>query len=391
MVDVTAESSSDIQDFSLNVSKLATKEIVQSGTFTSKTEAIATGDGQLELAVGSETFLIDYTSTTTLDDLKNLINTEAGDSVDATVLQVGTNDFRLVLSAANTGTGQAISITDVVGEGETLKDALKPDPDAVADPSNLVDGMTNVQTAIDAEFTFNGVDITRTSNKISDLLAGVTLTLKETGTTNVSVEQDRENIETKITNFVDKYNSAMYQLTEDTKSSQDVDERGIFSSDSTMKSIKTSLVNMLSTVGEDQGKVQDYGLSVGEDGRLSLDMEVLGAKLDDDPTSVQAFFVGGTFTKDNDSTVEMTGIFAEMETEMEKYSKYNTILDQYKESMTTRFDSLEEQRVKAVERLNVSYAIQAKKFAAYDLIISKFNTASDMFTQMINAEIAARS
>ena len=57
--------------------------------------------------------------------------------------------------------------------------------------------------------------------------------------------------------------------------------------------------------------------------------------------------------------------------------------------MKTRFDSITEQKEKAVARLEVSYAIQAKRFAAYDLIISKFNTASSMFTQMINAEIAA--
>ncbi len=78
-----------------------------------------------------------------------------------------------------------------------------------------------------------------------------------------------------------------------------------------------------------------------------------------------------------------------MEDEVAKYSKYNNVLDQFKDSIKTRYDSLEEQKEKAVERLNASYAIMAKRFAAYDQIISKFNTASSMFTQMINAEIAA--
>jgi flagellar hook-associated protein 2 len=302
-----------------------------------------------------------------------MINKDAGDSVNATIVQVADGDFRLLLSAANTGTGQDISITD---NGSDLDTALTTD-------------MTNVQTAEDASFKFNGVSITRSSNEVDDLLAGVTLTLKEAqvgSIVNVSVKQDREHIEERITNFVDKYNSAMTQLTTDTKSSQNADERGVFSSDSTMKSMKSSLVNMLATVGGGTGELADYGLALDGDGRLSLDSEVLGKKLDDDPTSTQAFFVGGTFTKEDGTTVEVDGVFAELEDDVAKYSKYGNILDDYKESIDTRMDSLNEQRERAVERLNSSYAIMAKRFAAYDLIISKFNNASDMFTQMVDTE-----
>lgn len=388
---VTAADSSDLQDFTLDVSQLATKEIVQSGQFASKEALISTGSGKMEINVGSETYSIDYDATTTLNDLKELINKNANDGVSASIVQVNSGDFRLVLSATQTGEGQGISITDVVGEGETLNDALKPDPDAVADPSNLVDGMTSVQVAVNAEFTYNGIDITRTDNKIDDLLSGVTIELKETGKTEVSVQQNREHIEERITNFIDKYNSAMFQLNEDTKSSQDASERGVFSSDSTIKGMKSSLVSMLSIVGEGAGKIQDFGIELDDDGRLTLDATKLNEKLDEDPDSTKAFFAGGTFTTSSGTSLELTGIFAEMETEVAKYSKYNNILDDFKGSIKTRYDSLTEQKEKAITRLDASYAIQAKRFAAYDLIISRFNTASDMFTQMINAEIAANS
>ena len=391
IADVVAKDSSDVQDFSLEVTNLATKEITQSGSYGARDAAISTGtgEGKLELAVGSESFIFNYAADTTLEDLKEMINRDAGDSVNATIVQVSNGDFRLILSAVNTGTGQEISITDIVGEGENLGEQLLADPDAVADPDNLVDGMTNIQTAIDASFKFNGVDITRSSNSIDDLLSGVTITLKDAGTTNVSVKQNTEHIEERIINFVDKYNSAMLQLNTDTKSSQEVSERGVFSSDSTIKGMKASLVSMLSVVGGSAGKIEDFGLELDADGRLSLDSEKFTTKLAADPTSVQAFFVGGSFTKEDGIVIEVEGAFIEMESEVAKYSKYNNTLDQFKDSLKTRYDSITEQKEKAVERLNASYAIQAKKFAAYDLIISKFNTASDMFTQMINAEIAA--
>ena len=390
-VAVTAAESSDVQDFTLNVNTLATREIVQSGQFASKDALVSTGAGTMEISVGSETYSVDYEATTTLEDLKELINKNASDGVSASIVQINSGDFRLVLSAANTGEGQAISITDVVGAGETLSAALLPDPDAVADPDNLVDGMTSVQTAVNATFSYNGIDIERTSNSVDDLLAGVTIELKDTGLTQVSVKQNTEHIAERMTNFIDKYNSAMEQLNTDTKSSAEATERGIFSSDSTIKGMKAAMVSMLSTVGENVGKIQDFGVEVGEDGRLSLDSSILNTKLSEDATSAQAFFAGGTFTKEDGTEVEVMGVFSEMEEEVAKYSKYNSVLDQFKDSIKTRYDSLNEQKTKAISRLDSSYAIQQKKFAAYDLIISKFNNASNMFTQMINAEIAAKS
>jgi len=387
LVQVTASESSDIQDFTLEIQTLATKEIEQSGQFTSRTDSIATGSGSMELSVGSKTFTIEYTAETTLEDLKELIEEEAGDSVGTTIVQVADGDFRLLFSAEDTGTNQEISISD---NDSTLSNAL-------------TSGMRNVQTAVDAEFTFNGLDITRSSNTVEDLLSGVKITLKDVGTTEVSIQQDRASIEEKITNFVDKYNSAIYQLGVDTKSSEKLDERGVFSNDNTIKSMNTAIKNIISTVGGDGGRLQDFGIELDDDGRLSLDSTVFNDKLDDDSDSVHAYFIGGTFTKadtlsvdsngvstisEKGFTVELEGAFTELENTFARYSKGSAILDKYQDSIETRLDSLNEQRESAVERLNNSYAIMQKRFAAYDSIISRFNTASDMFTQMINTEIA---
>jgi flagellar hook-associated protein 2 len=382
IANVDVNDGSDIQDFKLEVTHLATKEIEQSGKFTTRTSVIADGNGKLDLSVGSEIFTFDYDSETTLENIKDAINKDAGDSVNATIVQVADDDFRLLLTAANTGTNQEISIVDKVGAGEHLFEMLKEDTDTT-------DGMTNVQIAVDASFKFNGLDITRSSNVVDDLLSGVTITLKDAGNTNISVKQNREYIESKITNFIDKYNSVMYQLNEDTKASQDIEERGVFSGNSTIKGMKSAMVNILSTIGEGQGKIQDYGIEVDEDGRLSLDAKKLNKKLDDDATSTQSFFVGGTFTKLDGTTTEMKGIFSELEDEVEKYSKYNAVLDQFKTSMSTRTESLNEQKIRATKRLEANYEIMAKRFAAYDLMINKFNSASQMFSQMIEAEIAA--
>jgi len=371
---VSAAASSDLQDFTLEVSNLATKEIEQSDSFNAEDAKIATGSGKFELAVGTQKYIINYNDTMTLKELKNLINKEAGDSIDATIVQLGDTDFRLMLSSDKTGTGQAISITDLGDDAgnKTLDTAL-------------TDNMTNVQTAVDANFKFNGLNIVRQSNTIDDLLSGVTITLQDAGKTNVSIKQDRDNIETKINNFIEKYNSAIFQLTEDTKSSQKVEERGIFSSDSTVKGMKRDIQNILNTVGGGVGRMQDYGIEVGDDGRLSLDSTKLNEKLDENPDNVQAFLAGGTFVKSDGQNVEVDGIFTEMENTFAKYSKYGAVLDDYKTSIQDRIDSLNTQREKAVARLDSRYRTLAKQWQAYDLMISQLNAASSTFIQMANS------
>ena len=371
---VSALESSDIQDFSLEVVNLATKEIEQSGTFTANDANVATGSGELELAIGAKTYRIAYDATTTLDKLKENINKVAGESVDATIVQVGSSDFRLMLSADATGTGQDISITDLGdGAGNNTLDTA------------LTTGMSNIQTAVDANFKFNGLDIVRQSNTVDDLLSGVTITLKDAGTTNVSVKQDRDNIESKINNFIDKYNSALLQLNTDTKSSQKEEERGVFSSDSTIKGMKRDMQNILNTVGGGVGMMQDYGIDISRDGQLSLDSSKLNEKLDENPDNVQAFLAGGTFVKSDGSEAEVQGIFSEMEDTFAKYSKYGAILDDYQTSMQDRIDSLTEQRDKAIERLDSKYATLAKQWQMYDAMISKINAASQTFVQMANS------
>ncbi|MFA5455748.1 MAG: flagellar filament capping protein FliD [Sulfurimonas sp.] len=372
---VSVADSSDIQDFSLEVLNLATKEIVQSAplAFATKESTVATGTGQMGLTVGSNTFTIDYDSTTTLEGLKDLINDAAGDSVSATIVQVADGDYRLFLNAKESGTGQDIAITDLSGADAFLNTALTT-------------GVTNVQEGIDAQFKYNGQTITRSSNVVDDLLSGVTITLKEAGTTNISVEQDKENIASKIENFISKYNEALYQLNQDTKSSEKVEERGVFSSESTIKNMKSDLINMLGTVGEGVGRIQDYGIEVADDGSLSLDTSKLNSMLDENPDNVQAFFAGGTFTKSDGSEVTLEGAFVQMEEDVSKYTAYNAGLDQYGNLLETRFESIEDQRTKATERLTAKYDIMAKQFAAYDAMITQLNSVSQMFTDLVNSE-----
>ncbi|MDT8338160.1 MAG: flagellar filament capping protein FliD [Sulfurimonas sp.] len=380
-VEVTAAANTDIQDFTLDVVNLATKQIEQSGTFTSSTELIAAGMtvgnvGSMNLNIDGVDFAISYDSTTTLDDLKNSINSIAGDKVDATIVQISSGQFSLFISSADTGTTQDITLSDTTGD-LLLADGLTAD-------TRLTSGLTAVQTGVDANFTFNGQAITRTSNNITDLIVGLDITLKEVGSSAVSVAQDREGIMTKIDSFVAKYNAAITELSKVTKSSTESEERGIFSSESTIKSMKRALENMFSSVGGGVGTMSDFGFDIDKDGKMSVDKGILNTKMDEDPTNVEAFFSGGMFTNADGTQTAVSGVFNEMSVTVGQYTTYNATLDQFKDSINDRISALEERKTSATERLDAKYEILAKQYAAYDAMIAKLNNASSMFTEMAN-------
>lgn len=377
-VAVTAAANSDIMDFTLNVANLATKQIEQSGAFTAKTETIATAAGAMNLNIDGQDFEIAYDETTTLDDLKNLINDAAGEKVNATIVQINSGEFRLFISSVNTGSTQDITMTDnASGLGGNLKD------------TRLTTGLAAIQTGVDANFTFNGQAITRASNTVSDLVAGLSITLKEVGTSAVSVEQNRDNILAKIDSFIEKYNSTITELDKMTKPSTDSADRGIFSAESTIKNMKRAIQDMISSVGGGAGMMVDYGFSVDKDGVMSIDKTVFNTKLDENPANLEAFFAGGTYTKADNTTITLTGAFNEIAAKVEEYTKYNATLDQFQSSITENISALEERKTTATARLDAKYEIMKKQFAAYDLMISKFNSASSMFTEMANAQAAS--
>jgi len=370
-VEVTASANSDVGEFTLDVTQLATKQIEESGAFSAATDTIATAAGSLNLNIDGQDFTIDYTDTTTLEDLKKSINDVAGDKVNATIVQVASGDYRLFLSSVDTGSTQDITITDNSGN---------------LSGTQLTSDLTAVQTGVDAEFTYNGQTITRTSNNITDLITGYDITLTSLGTSTVSVEQNRDAIMEKIDNFVTKYNDAMKELQSLTKNSTDAEERGIFASNSTIRSLERDLRSAMDEVGGGVGTLYDYGFDIAKDGTLSIDKTVLNQKLDENAANVEAFFSGGDFENADGTITTIDGAFTELYTQVDAYTGYSKILDNFKTNLNDKVNSLEERRQTEIERLDSKYETMAKQWQAYDAMIAQLNNSASAFLQIINTD-----
>ena len=120
---------------------------------------------------------VNLSSSGTLDDLRAAIN-DLGAGVGASILNTGNEaspQFRLVLSANETGLTQALTI---VGD-DTILDAVTTGVDTfqAAQDSEVVLGVT------DAGAGTIGITINRSSNTLTDVVAGLTLNLQAVDTT----------------------------------------------------------------------------------------------------------------------------------------------------------------------------------------------------------------
>jgi flagellar hook-associated protein 2 len=387
-VAITADANSDVQDFTLDVTQLATKEVEETGSYSATDAKIADAAGTFTLKVGGDSFDIDYDDTTTLEDLKNSINrSDAGDKVQASIVKIGESDYRLFLTAVETGDLNSDNDDDD-GTDSTLDISIVDSADGHLKGTQLTDDMKAVQVGQDAKFTYNGEDVTRSSNKIDDLVTGYHITLESTGKSEISVTQNRDNITGKIDSFIEKYNATMDELERATKNSTDSSERGIFAGDSTFKAMQRDLRSMMDDVGGGVGTLYDFGFDIDKNGKMSIDKTVFNEKMDENPANVEAFFSGGDFTNSDGTTTTVTtvtGAFSEMSDKTYSYTKFNGMLDNYKTYLDENTSRLEESKTKATERLDAKYEIMKQQFSAYDAMIALFDNASAAFTQMQDA------
>lgn len=190
-ISVSAESGVAVQSFSISDVTLAKKHVLESGSFSSSTAKISSGSGTMTLSIDGKDYSIDYTASTTLEDLKTAINNKAGEKVQASILQVGENDYRLITTSKATGSDQAIAITD---SGNKLNSALVSkqtlSSQAFSASTDLVaSGVSGTQTAT---FSMNGIDYSIDYTNTTTLAQFATAINTATGTTIASVNTSNQ-------------------------------------------------------------------------------------------------------------------------------------------------------------------------------------------------------
>ena len=364
-VTATVEDGSDIQSFNITEVDKAEKNVWNSTALGEKSTPITDlGSGTLTITINGEDFTIDYTADSSLNDIRDSINEKASDEMTASVLQVGAESYELVISADTEN--QAITFSD---------------SNSGADGLSTILALNNIQPAKGATFKYNGIEITRDTNEISDLINGVTLTLNQnqeaTDSANINISQNNTAISSEMSIFVQNYNNLINNIQDMTSSDRESGAIGIFNGDSLIKSITSEINSIVTQVDSKGNSLMDYGIEIDRYGEMSLDSSAFSAKFAEDSSAMELLFSGSD---------DVDGIFTKLNDKMTEYTGYNKLMSTFSDQLETSKDALVSQHEKLTASLDSRYEIMTKRFIAYDAIISRINSQFSSLQMMIDAE-----
>jgi flagellar hook-associated protein 2 len=282
-----------------------------------------------------------------LNGLRDAINA-SGAGVTASVINsgTGTNPYQLVITAKETGTGTTggvVTLAAIDNEDTTatvLKDPLLNPGVTLGITAGKITGTFAAPTAItdllgnpggglnssgnpakDAVFTINGIQLTRKSNVVTDAASGVTFTLKQggqTGTTTLTVAQDKGAATAGMQDVIAKYNTLMKGYKEASTSTKNSDgsiNQGVLAGEVTSRNIINQVRETLGSVSAGlsgtYSSLSSLGIQTLPDGTLSLNTVTFQAAVEKDPVAARRLF---SFSGDSsngiltfDSATDKTG------------------------------------------------------------------------------------
>ena len=279
----------------IGISSLAAAETLVFGGFSSETAAV--GTGSLAFAFGtwastnsfsanssrtSQTVTIDSTNNT-LAGLRDAINAKNMD-VTASILKTGATSFSLVVKSRE-GASHAMQITATENPGGSGLANLA---------YTSVDTNKRTVAASDAALTIDGTSVSRETNKIDDLIDGVTVTLKTTTSSaeTISAEYDKTLATSIMEALVGQMNALASNLDELSKRGLNGAEPGPLAGDFLIRKLRTQLRRMttdpINGFGSSSIYLADFGVKTGQDGSITLDKTVFEKRFNADPDSFAA-------------------------------------------------------------------------------------------------------
>jgi flagellar hook-associated protein 2 len=275
---IVSNNSGSASNFTItNTSQQMTKASDGSGWNSgsiSDTAGATSGSFSIQVGSGAAT-QITATSGESLSALASDIN---GRSLGVTANVVSEGDGSSHLSIVNTATGD--------GSGMTI--------------SNTSPQFTQAATGANASLTVDGIPISSASNTVTGAVSGLTINLLGADAkTNVTLTAtaDSSTITAAINQFVTDYNTLIGQVNDEFTYNSTSTTAPPLEGDSTVESLQNYLLGAGSYVASGNGSIAtlgSLGISMNNDGTLSVDSTTLDNAVQNNTSAVQQFFEGTT-------------------------------------------------------------------------------------------------
>lgn len=366
----SAASGAPTGHYQVEVKQLASaQKLASAGYVGGQTSEV--GTGTLSISAGSHQFDIEIIDgKSTLADIRDAINAKAaGKGVQASLVN-GDGGTRLVLTALDSGTANAISVTTTGGDGG-LATLVNGDGTAQS-------GITELVAARDATVVVDGIERTSATNTITDLLPGISFNLTEAkpGTTvQMHVGIDTAAQMAAVKTFVEKYNAALSTTASLTAYNAATQTAAVLNGDSMVRGLTRQLRDM---VGGDVTQLKSMGIEIAKDGKLTLNEADFTGAVAKDSSVVSKGFGAGEGTLGTRLNKQMTDLLA-----------LDGPLKTRDNSLTQRTKTLTQQRDALDRRMSLAEARYKAQFIALDTLVTKLQSSSNFLTQQLSSSTSA--
>lgn len=259
------------------VDALAANHQVASDTNFTGGDALV-GAGTFTITKGGTDHVVTATASTTLSEMAQEINAlDIG--VTASIVSIDGTNSKLVMSSDNSGLANTFTTSSTIAG---------------------LSSTSIVQQGADAQLTVGSgpgaLTITRATNTITDLVDGVTLDIKQTSATPVTITTGRDLDATveKVSELVTAINSALSTLADYTRYDATSDTAGVLVGDAAARDLAFQLRSALSSVVNEQSG--DYavpsaiGISLNRSGTFDFNETKLREALEADWDAVAGLF-----------------------------------------------------------------------------------------------------
>ncbi len=211
----------------------------------------------------------------------------AGSSLSQVANQINSQGLQLTVSVVSDASGSHLSVVANGGGQVTMS----------SDPTL---GFTQASQGNDASLTIDGIPVSSATNTVTGAVSGLTLNLQgaaKGSTITLNVTPDTSTISSAVSQFVTDYNSAVSLVNAQFTYSAATGAQGALGSDATLRSLQSTLLGLggYSSPGSSASAVStlgSLGITMNDDGTLSLDSGQLSQTLATNPSGVQNFFQG---------------------------------------------------------------------------------------------------
>jgi flagellar hook-associated protein 2 len=345
-VSVTAAAGAVAGRYDIVVSQLARAQVTASATTAPDADTTIVASGGT-LTVGGVT--VTYSGPVTLRQIADGINAAPGATVSAMVIQTAPNAYRLVLQGEQTGAAHAFTVTNGLTDS------------TIAFAGNAVQ-------AADASALVNNIPVTSATNTLTDVVAGVTVTLRRQtiDPVAVTVERDDGSLADRVETFVTEYN-ALVQFATDQMAASASGTAGALGRDALLRTLRHSLRSTLNAAygTAEFTRLAEVGISFSRTGELTLDRTRLMSALADDQTAVQSLFAGTG-----------GGVFASVETLLDDYTRSGGLVPGARTRLNDELSRLRRRMDDMQERLAIRRAALQREFIAADEAMTRLNGQS---------------